>query len=428
MNFLKKSIINIFFTGCLGAVNLFAGIILSRCLGPEGIGQYQLAVSSSTILAALWTLGIGGSVIYFINQKMDSTERITTVSLKFSVLAGLLAWAVFSMMLGYERYFGPITGRARIAMGFYACLQVIITTVWPILMADLQVVRYQLVALAPRIGLLAGILGLLLSAQITLGQAWLMTALTQSLGLILTVWFLRGKITLTIPMNWALVRQMAGYGLKLNLSYIVLLLNAEIGLLLIRALVAGDFSEVGFYRNAVSIAAMGLLLVHSIGPMLFARWTGAEEQEKQRQVELVSRVFCFGSVVGLTLFAFLSKPLILLLYGDAFFPSIAVFRLMLVGIGAQFLYNFLFRLFSASGKPLYTSAVLTFNLIVMGILMVVLVPPLKACGAAVAYSIGNLFGLVMTYYWAATRFHIRLKQCFLIQPDDFAYLYRMIRH
>lgn len=427
MNFLKKSLVNILFTASLGIVNLSTSVILSRLLGPQGIGQYQLAVSSGTILSAVFTLGLGGSVIYFINHKMARSEIVTSMSLKFALFAGALTWLVLIFFLLWEHYYGSISLIARTAIGFYAFATVVITTVWPILMADLRVISYQLVALIPRVALFLSIVCFWFVGTVTLERAWLFTSLSQIPGMILMLFFLRRQIDLKLPFDWTLVKKMAGYGLKLNLSYIVLLLNGEIGLLLIRLLIKGDFSEVGYYRNAVSLATMILMLPNSIGPMLFARWSGAPKEEQKRQVEQVSRVFCLGSLLGLSAFVILAKPIVLTLYGNAFVPSVRVFQWMLAGVGARFIYNFLFRLFSANGKPLYTSFVLIVNLLVMVFLMILLVPSLKALGASIAFSVGNLVGMILSYYLAASRFQIEMKNCFKICREDIVYLYQMLK-
>lgn len=427
MNFLKKSFVNVINSVFLGVINLVIGIVLARKLGPAGIGQYQLVVSAMTIIAAFATFGIGGSVIYYINNKGYDKVEVATLSLKFSSIVAIIFLPIVLLILQWEHYFGEIGPIAKFMMGLY-CVQVtIVTMVWPILMAELKVVQYALVSLIPRICLFILIVAILGVGIFDLTNAWIATGLSQIAAVAAMLWFMRGDFNFKLKTQWSLFKPLAIYGSKLNLSYIVLLLNGEIGILIIRALLSDDFSQVGYYSRAIRLGALLLFVAQSIGPLLYAKWSSISSEQRLLQVERVNRCFLDMSILGVLLLILIAGPLILILYGKDYTPCVSIFRYLLPGIAARFLLVPHFRLYSSSGSPLFTSFVLIVNLVLMSILMVVFVPVHLARGAAIAFSLSNIAGFIIALFLSIRYFNVRFYRSLLVNREDLKYFSRAIK-
>lgn len=427
MNFLKKSLINVVNSVFLGVINLVIGIVLARKLGPAGIGQYQLVVSTMTIIAALATFGIGGSVIYYINNKGYDKVEVATLSLKFSGIMVIIFFPVVLLILQWEHYFGEIRPIAKFMMSFY-CIQVtIVTMVWPILMAELKVVRYALVSLIPRICLFILIVAILGVGIFNLTNVWIITGLSQTAAVAAMLWFMRRDFNFKLKTQWSVLRPLVIYGSKLNLSYIVLLLNGEIGILIIRALLSDDFSQVGYYSRAIRLGALLLFVAQSIGPLLYAKWSSVSSEQRRLQVERVNRCFLDMSILGVLVLILIAGPLILILYGKDYTPCVSIFRYLLPGITVRFLLVPHFRLYSSSGRPLFTSFVLIVNLVLMSILMVVFVPVHLARGAAIAFSLSNIVSFLIALFLSIRYFNVRLCRSLLVNREDLKYFSRAMK-
>ena len=427
MNFLKKSFINVVNSILLGIANLVISIILARKLGPAGVGQYQLVVSSATIIAALSTFGIGGAAIYYINNKGYDITDVSNLSLKFSGILSVISFPIILLILKWQHYFGEIGFHARLLMSLYCAEIIVVTVVWPILMAELKVVPYALVSLIPRLCLLILLVAMIAAGMLGLTTAWVSTGVSQLFAVAVMLWFMRGYFDFKLKTDWSLLKSLFIYGSKLNLSYIILILNGEIGILIIRALLPEDFSEIGYYSRAVRIGALLLFIAQSIGPLLYAKWSGISPEQRKMQIERVSRCFVDISLIGVLLLVFISSPLIMILYGEEYIPCVTIFRYLLPGITARFLLVPHFRLYSSSGYPLLTSLVLAVNLVIMGILMVLLIPDHLARGAAVAFSVSNVTGLIVAFCLSAKYFRVSFSRSLLINAEDIKYLFKAMK-
>jgi len=427
MNFLKKNIVNVLGSGLLGFVNLLISILLARYLGPAGVGQYQLVISTGAIVAILLSCGVGEALVYYINNKKRSKTEVATLSLKFSFVLSAVTILVLYKLFSYESYFGRIVLWALIAASISGSLLVMITVIWPILMADLQVVKSVVVQLLPRLILLVLVPILFLFGFFSINVAWTLTCIGQMAGLFATIWFLRKSFDLAASFNWNLMKSMVGYGLKINLAYVIRLLNGEVGLLCIRALLAGGFSQVGYYSRAMSLGAVLLFIASAVGSLLFAKWTRSGMTERRLQLESVTRVFLWISILGVSVIIPLAHRIITLLFGMEFLPAVPIMRILVIGIVARFMAMPHYRLFSSSGHPLFTSLVQGISLFVMVILMLLLVPKFMAEGGAVAFSLSNLVGLVVTYWLSCRKFDTRLSQCILLKKSDIEYIVSALR-
>ncbi len=107
MSFLRKGILVSGGQGVVMALGLLVNILYSRAMGPEGVGQYQVFLSSSVIVMTFAALGVGNANIYFLNNRKVPIADITTNTLKFCMAMGLLlAVAMTIVFLSLPKYFG----------------------------------------------------------------------------------------------------------------------------------------------------------------------------------------------------------------------------------------------------------------------------------------------------------------------------------
>lgn len=428
MSFIRKSVLNVFGTGLYGIVNLIIGVILARLLKPEGIGQYQLVLSAVTIAGAIAAFGVGGASVYFINRQKQDPREISTIAFKFSAISGIVIAAALFFILRLKSYFGDIP-LATICITAACGAAVLLTeNLYPLLLVTFQVRRHLEVKLAPRLFLLAFLVLGYKFELVTVNSALVYSSVGYFLGVALLLWYIRDWLTLDyIQTSLKHLKSLLNYGTRLNLSYVVTLLNGEIGILLLRFFKAGDFAQVGYYSRAIRLGGMILLLAASMGPLLLSKWTAAKHMERQMQVEKTCRTYCFFLILAILPLELFADRIVLLLYGEEFSSAIPMTRILLIGIGTRSLLNPLFQLFSSGGRPLLTTVVLAANLVIMLAIMVFVVPYYGGKGASVAFTVSNCLALILGYYFSSSKFDIRVGQCLIIKMNDLKYLVKTLK-
>lgn len=427
MSFVTKSFINTLGAALFGAVNLLIGILLARWLLPAGEGQYRLVASAVLLIGEAATLGVGQAAIYHINRKKIDPSIVATVAFKFSLVMGFATLLILLAILHYRPYFGEIPFWVILICSIQGAAVTLIAGLYPILIAFLQVKKYNLVRLAPRvIALLLIIAGILLGVM-NINYAWVVVSIGQICGILTLLYLLRRWISFGIPFEWPLFKSLVIYGAKLILSYIVYMLNGAIGLLLLRYFLPHDFSEVGYYSRAIRLSGVLLLLSGALAPLLYSKWSSVDSIERQHQAERVSRVFWALLISVIAILEILAGYLVPFLYGIEFLPAVPIMRILLIGIGVRFLLAPLFQVFFGGGKPLLTSFILIVNLAIMAILMALLVPRYAGIGAAVAFSASNCVALCLGYAVSYKKFGVRPHRSLVLTGEDIRYFIRALR-
>ena len=75
---------------CIG-VSVLVGIVFSRALGPDGMGQYELLRSTAIIAITFFCAGISNANIYFLNNRRIPAVEVASNGLKISMAMGGLA-------------------------------------------------------------------------------------------------------------------------------------------------------------------------------------------------------------------------------------------------------------------------------------------------------------------------------------------------
>ncbi len=427
MNFVTKSVVSISGTGLRSVITLLTGIFLARWLLPAGIGQYQLIVTTMLIIGGIATLGVGQATIFYINRKKVDVSIVATVAFKFSLVMGSVTFFIALAVLCYRPYFGEIPFWVIFICGIQGVALTLVASLYPVLIALLQIKKYILVQLTPCVILFLLVITGMLLGVMNINYAWAALSIGQVCGALMVLWFLWKWISFRTPFEWGLFKSLVVYGAKLNLTYMIHILNGEIGILLLRYFLPNDFTEIGYYSRAIRLGGILLVLSGSLSPLFYSKWSSIKSTERGPQVERVSRVFWSLFLLLIGILELSAGYLIIFLYKSPFLPAVPIMRILLIGIGARFLSAPLFSLFSGSGKPLFTSFVLGINLVIMIILMVFLVPIYMGVGAAIAFTLSNLAGLVIAYSLSCRKFGIRFSQCIFMTGSDIKYFVRALR-
>ena len=421
MSFVKKAYLSLSGSVLLLLLNFFIGIILARTLAPDGLGQYSLAISLVTILGVIASLGLGNASIYYINNKKRNASDIVQTVIRTSSFLAAVTFVASLVIFQNEKYFGVMTTQVIIFVAIYGFCFVISENLIKLLLAFMWVGQYVSAQIIPVLVFLVLLSASYYKSVLTTHDALLYISLGQIAGVLTLLFILRDFLFIKARASLDQIVSLAKYGSTMNLSYVALLLNNELGLFLIRQFTA-EFSQVGYYRLAIRLAGVLLVIPNSLSPLFYSKWSTTDEDVRVKEVERVSRIFILLTLVGIFAFEVVANEFIIFIYGAPYQPAVPVLRIILVGIGARFLMMPIFNLFTSCGKPLFSTYSLTTGLCVEAVLMCLLVPLYNGVGAGMAFSIGNISALAMCYYLASNKLDLDLRKCSVITLEDFRFI------
>lgn len=426
MSVVRKSILTIVGTGILTASNLAIGVLLARWLSPAGLGQYALLASAGTLLGIVGSMGMGGASIYYVNTRGMEQSRATTVVVRSATMIAAVLAVLAAVIVRHEDYFGALPALAAVAVGFMVLGKVIIPATMYLLIAAMRVLAFVVVQVMPTVALLAFVGVLALLERLTLGPALWSAAAGQILGVLILFMLVRRDYEGSRPFRWSELSPLLRYGVLINLAHFVYVASTDGGVFLVRLFTPG-FDEVGFYQAALRASSIVVMAVMAVGPLLFSKYSAADDATRPLHVERTSRVFWVAVLGMVAVLELVSSPLILLLFGQEFEQAVLVLQIMLPGMAARALVQPMLQMFYSTGAAAWVVAVLGFNVMVMTVGMYLLVPPYAAAGAAVAFTAASVVSLVFGYAVATSRFGVRLKNCFLITHQDVRFLITNLR-
>lgn len=180
----------------------------------------------------------------------------------------------------------------------------------------------------------------------------------------------------------------------------------------------GD-ANVAYYSNAMRIVRMTYLieiaLVSTFYPRISYYLKNADYESSNhllsQGLELILLV-SIPSAIGMEL---LSEPIILVLFGDAYFDSIAVLRILsvlLVIFSVAYLLGHLVLM--ASGKEKYILYASSTGAVINFILNSILIPRYMQNGAAIASVIAELLVTIVLIYFSRRYFSLKIRANFFV--------------
>lgn len=380
------------------ALGFVASIILARVLGPGGKGIYALIVLVPALMLKLGSLGIEAANVYFTGSKQYGIKDIVSNSLFSSILLSSILISLFFGVFHLD-IFQNFLGSNQINP-FYLWL-VVLTVPFSLLSGFLisiflgkeKIIIYnkinifqaifQLIAITVFVVILKqGVLGAVISYVLGI------------IGLALVVILFITKFTkITFSFNRKLLKDSTKYGLKAYFGNLTQFLNYRLDMLLVAAFLTP--ASVGFYSIAVGIAERLWMLPGAIATVLFPRISSIKNKEANNLTPRIARhtfliIFVFSLILAL-----IAKPLIKILFGSVFLPSVVPLIILLPGIIALGGCKILTADLAGRGKPQFGTYAAFASLVVNIPLNLWLIPKWGISGAAFASSTAYITATLM---------------------------------
>ena len=380
------------------ALGFVASIILARVLGPGGKGIYALIVLVPALMLKLGSLGIEAANVYFTGSKQYGIKDIVSNSLFCSILLSSILISLFFGVFHLEIFQNFLDSNQ--INPFYLWL-VVLTVPFSLLSGFLisiflgkeKIIIYNKINIFQAISQLIAITVFV----VILKQGVLGAVISYVLGIIglalVVILFITKFTKITFSFNRKLLKDSTKYGLKAYFGNLTQFLNYRLDMLLVAAFLTP--SSVGFYSIAVGIAERLWMLPGAIATVLFPRISSLKDTEANNLTPRIARhtfliIFIFSLILAL-----IAKPLIKILFGSVFLPSVMPLIILLPGIIALGGCKILTADLAGRGKPQFGTYAAFASLVVNIPLNLWLIPKWGISGAAFASSTAYITATLM---------------------------------
>lgn len=390
---IKDTLISFLGLGFAAAVGFAATVILARTLGPEQFGILSAISALITIVCSMGDLGIASALINFIPKLKEKRSVLISTSLSFEILVGIFIFILFSLFAIYNTSVipGSVRGQLLIA-GFLSVNYLFLGFAQGIFTAERRfwgysfsqiidagvkiVIIYTLLSisrLSIETALLANVISTLLTLIIIFGKEFLKTKLSIDNGIFLKI--------VTFAKWIAVTRIFSVFISRID----VILLN----------LLSSSF-QAGIFAAANRITLLFSLIVSSLSAVINPRFSGFNNGGMV--TSYIKKLIGLISLASLLMLisALFAKPIIDTVFGDKFVSAIPVFQSLTVAM-IPFMFSLAVTpaLIYTFNENHFVAQITAFQVILMVILEIFLIPKLGAFAPAIALGLTNIVATVL---------------------------------
>jgi len=313
------------------AIGLVTSVIIARILGPEGRGLYGVAVAIGAIGVQFSNLGLHAANTYYVARDRKLLPELTSntlmVSFGFGGFITVLMWMIFYLWPNLA----PVHGLLLILSLMWIPFGIAYMLLQNLLLGIQEVRDYNKIETVTKIfGVV--LIGLVISVRrVTVETVFSAGLVALTSSFVWSLWRLLTHMTHFPMPSFALLKDNARYGLKAYLTAFFGFLVLRADVLMVKYLLGAE--QTGYYSVAASMSEMTYILPVTVGALLFPKLSALSGlEEKKYLTKRVSKAIGAGMFFVLVITAFLAKPFVKLLYGEAFLQSVSAFLWLLPGM------------------------------------------------------------------------------------------------
>lgn len=418
MSFLRKAfLVNV--TALVSfVIRLIQTIVLTRFLGPAGIGQYAVVCAAVMLGSQISALGFPIAFLYYSQHDAKQTQMYQTHAIWAGLLFGLLGGAILAVLILWrESYFGPLPGSSIGALALYAVCMILAGIGRNSLLRRVESKRLGSMTLASSLGSLI-LIGLLAwTHRLTVGSALVCLTVMQMIRLAVAWFWVGPTVNWHIKPRLDVMIKLGKMGLRQGGVDIMVLLNSTLNIMIIKAMMS-DFDQIGYFSRGMQIAMLVVTASQAVLPVLFSRWASLKESQLAGHFEKVFRIVTTFSVLIIVGILVLAKPLVIVLFGQEFMPAVTPMMLLLPGTMLYLLGRVVIQFLGSRGLPEVAYVTLCLSCVTNALLSWMLIPRFGIHGAAIASSVGNVVLLLMLLCVMVIKFKVRLMRCLCLSLQD----------
>jgi len=400
MSFLRKSSLTLVSRLAVFALGFLVSAWTARLLGPEGKGAFAILILVPMLVSQFASLGINNANIYMIGQRRAAVKPMIENTLVFAIVMGslmlVLYWSARTWIdpLVFKGIAPAVTAIAAVAFPLYFFYMVFNF----LALAVDDIVAYNIPNVARPLLLLLGFAIVVPWHRLELLTATGIWVLANAAIAALSWWLLFRKERFRVRWHPQVFRQTMAYGLTTYLGVVLYLLNWRLDYILCNLL--QNTKAVGYYSVAVALGELLWFVPHTLSAILLPEVARATTQESRRLTSRVCRLTLASCVVGAILLAVLARPLVSLIFGEAFLPAVPALWLLLPGIVGFALTSLLTSYVVGRGSPKVNNYAMGIAFVANLVANLWMIPRFGIQGAALAstlsYSLATIY-IVWSY-------------------------------
>jgi enterobacterial common antigen flippase len=369
------------------ASGMVTSIITARSLGPAGRGELILLVSTALLVVNFSFLGLTTSNTYFAVKHKEWMGILLNNSVWISLFGGIIGIGV-GLVNGFSGYL-------LIFMFAQVVSSMLTTFTNNLLIANGQVVKYCIQDIAATVLILLAYSSLayfsVSSVPVFVGINCGATVLSASLGF----YFLRAHWHQLFRFDLSLFQQGFSYALRVYITTLVYFLITRGNVFLLNHFL--DTQEVGFYSIASQVIDIFGIFSSSVGILFFPYLLKLEEGQRWAQTRRMLWGMLGLLAICCALMALLIKPVVVLVLGEVFLPSIPLVYASIPIIILIGLNSIVSQKAGTDGYPLYMVWAWIVAFVLWAVLAYLFIPWWGAMGAIAALTISYalIFVLVL---------------------------------
>ena len=385
MGFVKNSLYTLISNIIIICIGFFTSWVISRTLGAELQGVYNLAILIPNLMYNFLNFGQDTSTMFFLSNKTinksDLIDNMIPVSIFYTIISTLLG-TLFIFLLK-DSMFTEVSNNTLIFALIISPLTFLNNNLTAVLKSEGEFFSVNKVQVINKIiyFLICTILFFIVDVNIVIFANIISLSMS-----IISLWKKIGIKGIRIKFNKEYQKKNISYGFKSYLANMITFLNYRLDTFIIKALSKSTMA-VGQYGVSVTLAEQVWVFASAISSVMFPYITSIENDEDKSKVTSLTfkivMVVTFMAIIVL----FFSSNLIRFVYGEDYYGSIIPLKILLIGVFSLSLGKILANDIASRGKPELNALSNLMGLLVNVIFNILLIPRFGIAGAAMATSI-----------------------------------------
>ncbi|MFA7295349.1 MAG: oligosaccharide flippase family protein [Candidatus Paceibacterota bacterium] len=392
---------NISFTFGASIISLLIGtsigIIIARTLGPSGKGLLAVIAMVGTVVLTLGNLGIGAFNTYAISNKSVEKKDLIGNSFWLGLIIGSICFLIVLIFaFNFPVIFRNIP-RSYLLLYLISLPFLFLSNFFSgILTGEQKFRKLNIFSIITQAINLIGVILLLLVFKLDVFYVLIWYVLVNTINALFPMGFIFLTDGIYFNFNLQLLKKALNYGLKICLAGIFALLVLRVDLYMVNFFKGA--AEAGLYSLASNFGNIFFILPSSIIAVIFPK-INAEDKTRKELIAKYSRISLFLVFLMATGALLFIRPVIELLFGQAFLASTRPIILLLPGLIAWSVASVLSQYFLSIGYPLK----LTISWFLVAVLNIILnfiyIPQYGMAAAALSSSATYLLALCFHCYF-----------------------------
>ena len=416
MSFAKNSFYTLVSNIIIICIGFLTSFIISRTLGAELQGVYNLAILIPNMMYNFLNFGQDTSTMYFLSnktiKKREAINNMLPIVLFYTIISTLFG-GVFVFLLK-DSMFKEVPYLTLIFALLISPLTFLNNNLSAILKSEGKFTVFNKIQIINKIIYFLICTLLLFFVDVNLVIAGNIIILVVS---IITIWRKLEVGRVKFKFNKEYQQKSISYGFKSYLANMITFLNYRMDTFLIKALSKSTMA-VGQYGVSVSLAEQIWVFASAISSVMFPYVTSIESDEEKSKITSTT----FKIVMIVTFFAilvlFFASNLIGIIYGSDYYGSILPLKVLLLGIFCLSLGKILANDIAARGKPELNAISNLVGFVVNIGFNILLIPKFGIVGAAIATSISYTLTSIIFLVSFLKLTKLSLKDLFIFNKEE----------